>query len=483
MPFDTSVFQQRMTPISGTNALMQALQLHGQQRQNALADSQIAEQQATVEERSRLRNALMGGTRPDTPEGVNALVQVAPNLAPTIGKAYADMRQANAKSSQEEATAAKTRQETQRAALTNHMQLLGAMQTPEQAVQVLNMAVSQHGLPMQMAQTYVQNLLKNPAQFAIKKAEMLAAFASQKDQLDAMTPKLQNITLGGTDQIVDMNSLTRGAAPTTLQRTVSPDTVYQGDISRANNRDTQAGENLRAGINPDGSPIDGQGLSEQAKIAAAARYRIDGTLPTNVGRGAQGPRDIRFILNEAARQSAEAGDTPESSRIAQIANKANTAALSKLQTQQTMVGAFEKNFSKNADLAEQLSSTVDRTGVPVLNKWLNAGKRSVAGDPAISAFDANLKATVNEYAKIVGGGTGSSATAQGEIAKIESLLSAAQTPQQVKAVLDVMRKETANRMAAFEDEKAALKGSMIQPRSAQPAASGAAKTVHWNDLK
>jgi hypothetical protein len=86
-------------------------------------------------------------------------------------------------------------------------------------------------------------------------------------------------------------------------------------------------------------------------------------------------------------------------------------------------GAFEKNFNKNADIALELSQKVDRTGVPILNKWINAGRRSVTGDADLAAFDANIKATVNEYAKIVGGGTGSGATAQGEIAKIEGLLS------------------------------------------------------------
>jgi hypothetical protein len=194
-------------------------------------------------------------------------------------------------------------------------------------------------------------------------------------------------------------------------------------------------------------------LSQESVINAATRYNMDGTLPPNLGRGTQGPRQTAQILNEAARQAAARGDSPEAQRIAQLANKASSQALGTIEKQSTMVGAFEKNFTKNADIALELSQKVDRTGVPILNKWINAGRRSVTGDADLAAFDANIKATVNEYAKIVGGGTGSGATAQGEIAKIEGLLSAAQTPQQVASVISLMKRETANRLQAFEEQR------------------------------
>jgi len=138
-----------------------------------------------------------------------------------------------------------------------------------------------------------------------------------------------------------------------------------------------------------------------------------------------------------------------------------------------MVGAFEKNFTKNADIALELSAKNDRTGVPIVNKWINAGKRTVTGDPDLAAFDASVKATVNEYAKIVSGGSGSAATAQGEITKIEGLLNAAHTKEQVASILGLMKRETANRMQAFEDQKTELTGSMYRTKPvAAPAAGG-----------
>ena len=125
-----------------------------------------------------------------------------------------------------------------------------------------------------------------------------------------------------------------------------------------------------------------------------------------------------------------------------------------------------------------LAQKVDNTGVPILNKWINAGKRSVLGDPDISALDANIKATVNEYAKIVGGGTGGGATAQGEISKIEGLLSSAQSPAQIENVLNVMRKETANRMQSFKDQKSELTSSMIPAKKPSSVGSTMSGDIH-----
>jgi len=210
-----------------------------------------------------------------------------------------------------------------------------------------------------------------------------------------------------------------------------------------------------------------EGFTPGAIDAAAARYNMDGTLPP-MGMGKEGALGRRTILNRAAELSGLSNISPDDQRINQIGNKANTAALSKIQQQQTMVGAFEKNFNKNADITLELSQKVDRTGVPILNKWINAGKRSIGGDPDLAAFDQAIKSASNEYAKIISGSMGNTAVAEGEIRSMESKLNAAQTPEQVSAVIALMQRETKNRMTAFDDEKAQLRGTMgIRGQSAQ----------------
>jgi hypothetical protein len=244
----------------------------------------------------------------------------------------------------------------------------------------------------------------------------------------------------------------------TLQKTQTPDSIASvGATIRGQNLvDARKREELTGAESQ---------FTPEAISNAAARYNIDGTLPP-MGMGKAGTMGRSAILNKAAELAAESGVSADDQRIAQIGNKANSAALSKIQQNQTMVGAFEKNFNRNADIALEYSSKVDRTGVPIVNKWVNAGKRSVAGDPELAAFDASVKAVSNEYAKIISGSMGNTATAEGEIKKIEALLNAAQTPAQVASVITLMKRETANRMTGFEEEKTALRESM---RTGKPA--------------
>lgn len=208
------------------------------------------------------------------------------------------------------------------------------------------------------------------------------------------------------------------------------------------------------------APVAGpEGFSQGAIDAAAARYNMDGTLPP-MGMGKEGALGRRTILNRAAEIAQASGTSPDEQRIQQIGNKANSTALAQIQKQQTMVGAFEKNFVKNADIALELSAKVDRTGMPLANKWLNAGKRSIAGDPELAAFDQAIKSASNEYAKIISGSMGNTAVAEGEIRKMEEKLNSAQTKEQVAAVISLMKRETDNRMTSFNDEKAQLRATM-----------------------
>jgi putative sterol carrier protein len=149
-------------------------------------------------------------------------------------------------------------------------------------------------------------------------------------------------------------------------------------------------------------------------------------------------------------------------------NKANSAALSQLTKQETMVGAFEKNFVKNADLVLKFSSKVDRAGAPLLDKWIQSGKRAATGDPELKALDVAIKAVSNEYAKIVSGSMGNTAVAVSEIKRMESLLNSAMTKQDVLSVINVMKTETENRMAGFKEQKAELTNSMRGGVSAPP---------------
>jgi hypothetical protein len=335
----------------------------------------------------------------------------------------------------------------------------GAVKTPEEAVGLYVDAVKSGLLPFDKANAEINGLERvrnDPAAFQAyaqgQRQQGMTVAAQMKQALDVQKQQEDVRQFGVTRADLEKHRRnTEGAA--------------WGNLKVAQDREKRESAAANGGSD---------GISPQAIINAATRYNMDGTLPP-MGMGKTGAAGRVAILNEAARQAGEKGDTPEAQRIRQVANKAASTALNQLTKQQSMVGAFEKNFNKNADIALELSSKFDRTGVPLVNKWINAGKRSITGDPELSALDASVKATVNEYAKIVSGSMGNTATAEGEIKKIEGILNAAQTPAQVKAVLDLMKRETKNRMDGFEEEKRQLTDGMMR-EPPKPAARTVTRT-------
>lgn len=213
------------------------------------------------------------------------------------------------------------------------------------------------------------------------------------------------------------------------------------------------------------------GLTDAAIEAAAHRYALDGTLPPNLGRGAQGEATKVKILNRAADVSAERGDSASEQRIAQIANKASAGALLQLTKQEQMVGAFERNALANADIALQTSDAADRTGVPVLNRWLLAGRKNILGDPDVSRFHAATTTFVNEYAKIMSGSMGNTVVSDSLRKETEALLSTKDTPEQFKATVDLMKQEMRNRMKGFADQKSELTRGMAPQGATAPGMS------------
>lgn len=254
--------------------------------------------------------------------------------------------------------------------------------------------------------------------------------------------------------------------PETSTQTMGTAPDYQ--ISTTKARPGLALQQPGAAKAPAPQPIDLAKVSP-ADLEAGYRYFSDGTLPPNMGRGQQGSAQATRIRDISAAISQNLGISPDEVRSNQLAFKGGGAALTQLMRREAQIGANVRNFDFNADQVLQLSDKVDRTGTPVVNAWMNAGRRSVSGNPQLSAFDTAVKSTVNEFAQIVGGTT-AGATTEGEKKKAEGLLNAAQTPEQIKSVINQMRIESQNRMKSFADQKQQVIGNMRGRRGGAPAA-------------
>lgn len=201
------------------------------------------------------------------------------------------------------------------------------------------------------------------------------------------------------------------------------------------------------------------GLAPETVNALATSFAKTGEIPS-LGMGKASTEARTQILNKYAEDMKNQGGSVDDRLRAQTAYKASAGELKKLQAQRGVVMAFADTADKNLDLVSSLSDKVSRTGIPVLNKWLNSGKRSVAGDPELSQFDAALRTAVNEYAKVTSSASGGGVTSDSARKEVDALLNAAQTPEQVKSVIGTLKKEMGNRRSGYDNQISSIMGNL-----------------------
>lgn len=383
---------------------------------------------------------------------------------------------ANTKALKDAADLQKTQGEVVAQRMQQYRDSMADVKTPEDARQH---SIAMHADPVlgpvlaRQGNTLDQSLARIPTdpdqfqQYVQQKSLGMAKF------LEANAPKTFNQDTGGSVTTYSRPGL--GGAPTPLVTTPKTESP-EGKANRATRL-------LVAGLDEQGNPRQMSQPGQQIDLAqvspadlqAGYRYFSDGTLPPNMGRGIQGQQQSTRIRSIAAQISQNLGVPPEEARANQLAFKGAGAALTPLLKREAQVGANVRNFDFNSGQVLSLSQKVDRTGVPVVNAWLNAGRRSISGNPDVSAFDVAVKTTVNEFAQIVSGTT-AGATTEGEKQKAEALLNAAQTPAQITAVINQMKIESQNRMKSFADQKRATLSTMRAGGGAQPAAETTAAT-------
>lgn len=158
-----------------------------------------------------------------------------------------------------------------------------------------------------------------------------------------------------------------------------------------------------------------------------------------LGRGAQGAENLSKINSIVARKAREGSPVSDAARTI-LQNAAQQQGLIAAERTQANIMAKLSVYGRTAfnatDIAEKLSDEVPRTQFMPVNKILNAA-RTNTGDPKIVALGQGLMTLTNEYARAIGGGHGTVHDKE----EAEKRLSAAQTHEQLKAVIDVMRKE------------------------------------------
>lgn len=197
----------------------------------------------------------------------------------------------------------------------------------------------------------------------------------------------------------------------------------------------------------------------------------DNTWRTGLSRTSQGATNISAVDDRVADMSAERGSTAGGD----ITNRAVRGATEKALTERTKFVAagqqFVRNFQKQADLVEKYLGTGAAGSTPIINKWIQKGRKAVEGDPDVTAFDTAIRGLAREHQRIV---TGVTSNAQLHVSAQETadeLLNKDMTPDQVRATLKVMREEATNAVDSGQEEVGALK-SELKTIGAAPAKGG-----------
>lgn len=224
------------------------------------------------------------------------------------------------------------------------------------------------------------------------------------------------------------------------------------------------------------------GKISQQTIDYYAEQDLAGNYAWRIGlsRGKIGQQIIEQVKDRVPALAAERGLTPQDA----MANHAQLGSLqSAMKQRQGFVSAanqFARNMDSQISLVEKYMKPGLAGAVPAINKWIQAGRKALAGDPDVSALDTAIRGLAREHQRIV---TGVTSNAQLHVSAQETadeLLNIAQTPEQVRAVLEVMREEVANAIKSGTDELASLRTDITQigkppgaPAAApRPAAGG-----------
>ena len=223
------------------------------------------------------------------------------------------------------------------------------------------------------------------------------------------------------------------------------------------------------------SPDDLSFLAQQARAGDTSVYQ-------NLGRGAQGAKNIIALRREVMKQEKDAGGTGADIAAANAGFQGEKAAARTSATKAANVGMAVTEAQQTFPLVRQASAALPRTQFPGVNAAIQAAQTG-SGDPRVVALGTALNTSVNAYARAISP-SGTPTVADKEHAR--ALLSAASTPEQLDAVLGVMEKEMAAASKAPTEvqnrQKARISGRNPQTASDTGAPVRVSSDAEYNNL-
>lgn len=208
----------------------------------------------------------------------------------------------------------------------------------------------------------------------------------------------------------------------------------------------------------------GGGMSDKAIDIIADRVLAgDTSALTNIGRGAQGARDIRKIQDRVAQKANERGLSGADIAQGNAEFQGTKASERAIGTRSAQVMIANKEALQFADLALETSANVPRGSFVPWNQMELAWKSNTS-DPATAKFTAATNSFINAYSRAVSP-TGVPSVSAQEHAR--EMLNKAQSQEAYAATIEFLKREMAAALAAPAEAKQQLRDQN------QPAAASA----------
>lgn len=201
-----------------------------------------------------------------------------------------------------------------------------------------------------------------------------------------------------------------------------------------------------------GGPLD----PETVQMLGTLYLSGDPSALAGLGQGRAGMAARQQVLKWAATQTT--GATPDIA-LSRADYGANKATLKQMQNYISRADTFQSVFLKNIQQVKKYSEAGVGGSVPVINKWIQAGRRAT-GDPDVAAFDAAIRTAGREYARIMSGPTSNAQLTVSAQATADEMLSPNMNAEQLQSVITVMEQDIQNSIQSAADTVDVIKNNI-----------------------
>jgi len=162
--------------------------------------------------------------------------------------------------------------------------------------------------------------------------------------------------------------------------------------------------------------------------------------------------------------------------------QANAYSLKRLQASYDALVAFENTANRNGERLAQLAEKVDYTGVPAINRWIKAGRQSLAGDPGVTDFNIQYQAYLGEVSRAISNPNLSGVLPVTVRREFEESLPQASNAEQIRHAVNTAKQDMAVRNEEMSSQLENIKGRIRgEPAKATPPSTPPASAAPAGD--